>query len=54
MKNPDVLEEVQAQAATFDGTWEKEESIMINANQNFCGRTKGSQGRERNSWWCFK
>ena len=55
LKNPDVrqefYEEVLAQAANFDGTWEKAENIMIKASEKTCGRAKGGRGRERESWW---
>ena len=55
LKNPDVRqefhEEVLAQAANFDGTWEMVESVMIRAGEKSCGRTKGGRGRERESWW---
>ena len=55
LKNPDVrqefYEEVLAQAAEFDGTWGKAESIMIEAGEKTCGRTSGGRGRERESWW---
>lgn len=55
LRNPDVCqefyEEVLAQAASFDGTWEKAEAIMIEASEKTCGRTRGGRGRERESWW---
>ena len=55
LKNPDVgqefSQEVFSLAEDFDGTWERLESIMIEASEKTCGRTKGGRGRERESWW---
>ena len=46
-----LSEEVLAQAASFNGTWKKTETIMIKASKKTCGRTKGGNDRERESWW---
>ena len=43
--------EVEAGAASFNGTWEETEDIMLKACEKTCGRTKGKRGQERETWW---
>ena len=55
LKTPEVCQEfsqeVLSSAEDFDGTWGSVETIMIRACEKTCGRTKGTRGRERESWW---
>ena len=43
--------EVAVGSASFNGTWEEAESIMLQACEKTCGRTKGKRGLERETWW---
>ena len=47
----EFLQEVSRGSRSFDGTWAKARSIMLQACEKSCGRTSGRRGKERETWW---